>query len=242
MAVTCDKCPLRASGAFVPFTADEAKFMQRFKVGELTVAPGTRFLTEKTTSPQVYTALTGLGLRTKSMPKGRRQVVNFVFPGDFLGLQAGIMGEMGHSVIATTDMTLCVFDRAELWTLFRSQPDRAFDMTWIAASEEMFLGEALATLGQRTALQAVAWALFRLYRRGAVLGLTRGTRMPLPFRQQDLADALGLSLVHTNKTLAKLKARNLAVWQDGLLTLPDRDALAEIAGVETDDMRPRPLI
>jgi len=139
MTVKCANCPLRKLDAFLPFTAEQVKFMQRFKVGELTVEPQTTLLLEGSNAPQLFTVLSGQGLRTKSVPGGRRQVVNFVFPGDFVGLQAGIMGEMGHSVEATTQMKLCIFDRSEIWSLFKTHPDRAYDLTWLSASEEMFL-------------------------------------------------------------------------------------------------------
>lgn len=242
MAVKCENCPLRKLDTFLAFTVEEAKFMQRFKIGELTVEPQTTLLTEGSNAPQLYTVLTGQGLRTKTVADERRQVVNFVFPGDFLGLQAGIVGEMGHSVETTTQMTLCVFDRSEIWSLFKNHPDRAYDMTWLAASEEMFLGEALAAIGQRSALEAVSWALLRLSQKGKTLGLHDAGRMPLPFRQQDLADALGLSLVHTNKTLAKLKDMNLVLWHDGFLTIKDVEALSDIAGTKMDNIPARPLI
>jgi CRP-like cAMP-binding protein len=94
------------------------------------------------------------------------KVINFVFPGDFMGLQAGMLGEMGHSVEARTHMRMCVFNRSDFWTFFRSNPSRAFDITWLAAIEEHFLGETLATVGQRTALQAVSWAMLKFFERG----------------------------------------------------------------------------
>lgn len=242
MATKCDTCPLRKLDAFVDHSAEEAKFMQRFKVGELSVEPGTTLLTEGANAAQLYTVLSGQGLRTKRVGSDRRQVVSFVFPGDFLGLQAGVIGTMGHTVEATTAMTLCVFDRAELWSLFKNHPTRAFDMTWLAAAEEMFLGEALTAIGQRSALESVAWAMLRLFRRGQALGLTTGNQMPLPYRQQDLADALGLSLVHTNKTLAKFKARGMMTWADGMLTLNDEAALQQMIGEAETKIRPRPFM
>ncbi|PWJ22059.1 helix-turn-helix domain-containing protein [Jannaschia seohaensis] len=66
--------------------------------------------------------------------------------------------------------------------------------------------------------------------------------MVLPYRQQDLADALGLSLVHTNKTLAKLRARQMASRSDGVLTVPDLDARAAVAAMELEDLPARPLM
>ena len=242
MATSCEVCPLRTQPLFTTSSADEIRFMRRFKSGELTVEPGATILMEGARAPQLYTTLRGLGIRHKTLPSGRRQVINFVFPGDFLGLQAGVMGEMQHSVEATTRMTLCVFERRDLWNLFRHSVERAFDLSWLAAVEEHFLGEALTTVGQRSATERVAWALVRIYLRGQALGLTGREGMHLPYKQQDLADALGLSLVHTNKTLAKMRARGIATWSGGQLRVPDIAALAEVAEMEIEEPQQRPLI
>ena len=197
-AISCQKCPLRKQPLFVPFTDEDIAFMERFKTGELTVTAGTTILMEGSNSPQLYTVFSGMGVRFKTLENGQRQVINFLFPGDFAGLQAGVMGEMKHTVEATTEMMLCVFRREDLWLLFRSQPSRAYDLTWLAAVEEHFLGETIASIGQRSGIQRMAWALLRVYQRLRSVGLGRDGSVPLPFRQQDLADALGLSLVHTN--------------------------------------------
>lgn len=242
MATKCENCPLRRRDIFQDMSQDDLRFMQRFKVGELVVDDGTQILMEGSNSPQLFTALHGMGLRYKLLPNGKRQVVSLIFPGDFIGLQAGIMGEMGHSVEATTKMTLCVFDRSEMWSFFKERPERAFAMTWLAAVEEHFMGDALSTVGQRTAMQAVSWALARVFIRGRALGLENNGAMRFPFKQQDLADALGLSLVHTNKTLAAIKSRQLAHWSDGILRISDLGALAEIAMLDDLEPQKRPIM
>lgn len=169
-------------------------------------------------------------------------MINFLFPGDFAGLQAGLLGEMKHSVEATTSMTLCVFRRSALFELFQHHPERAYDLTWIAAVEEHFLGETIASLGQRDARQRIAWALVRIYERLKAVGMEVKNAVPLPYRQQDLADALGLSLVHTNKMLKTLRDAKLAEWQDGMLKIKNIPALAEIALIEDPAPDIRPLI
>ena len=221
---------------------EELEFMQRFKAGELTVEPGTPILMEGSNAPQLFTALSGMGIRDKMLANGERQVINFVFPGDFIGLQAGILGEMGHSVEARTPMRLCVFDRSEFWGFFKSHPSRAFDITWLAAVEEHFLGETLATVGQRSAIEAIAWALIKIFQRGESLNMVTNNCMELPYTQRDLADALGLSLVHTNKTLSKLKERQLVSWADRTLQINDLRPLAEIAMVSLDPPPVRPFM
>ncbi|MBU2360948.1 Crp/Fnr family transcriptional regulator [Loktanella sp. M215] len=242
MATKCSQCPLRRHSLFKPMNEQDVLAMQRFKVGELTIEAGTPVLIEGSNSPQLFTALRGMGLRYKTTMDGGRQVVNFVFPGDFIGLQAGVMGEMAHSVEASSKMTLCVFNRSELWNFFKSHPERGFDITWLAAVEEHFLGEALTSIGQRSAFEALSWALLRTFVRAEAIGLVQNRRMNLPYRQQDLADALGLSLVHTNKTLSKLRDQQLADWSDGHLTINDKVKLAEIARVELDLVPRRPLM
>lgn len=238
----CHECPLRRNDMFIPFSDEELAFMERFKIGELTVDSGTSILAEGTGSPQLFTVLKGMGLRFKILPNGNRQVINFLLPGDFIGLQAGLMGEMTHSVESTTPMTLCVFRRQDFWSLFAEQPERGFDVTWLAAVEEYLLGESLTSLGQRSAEERLAWALLAMHRRLTALGLGNGATVPMPYRQQDLADALGLSLVHTNKTLARLRSRQLVSWQAGKLTVPDVNALAKVAMLELAPLPRRPLL
>ena len=242
MTVKCQNCPLRGKPLFQSMSSDDVTRTQRFKSGELSVDPGTPILMEGSNAPQLYTALHGMGLRYKTLPDGRRQVINLIFPGDFVGLQAGIMGEMSHSVEATMRMTFCVFDRSGFFEWFSANPTRAFDLTWLAAAEEHFLGEALTTLGQRSATGAIAWALMKIMIRGEALGLAKNGSMPFPYRQQDLADTLGLSLVHTNKTLARLRERQLVAWSDGVLQIHDREKLVEIAQIEDKPAVERPII
>lgn len=243
MATTCNVCTLREKRCFKPMTPADVRRAGRYKRGEQRFAAGSTILAEGTRSLSLYTVLDGAGLRFKLLPDGRRQVLNFVLPGDFLGLQAAVMGEMCHSVEAVTPITACAFDRADFWEMMRENPEGTHDIVWLAASEEHFLGEMIATVGQRSAEERIAWAAIRLYRRGEALDLARDGRMAFPFRQQDLADALGLSLVHTNKTLARFRERGILDWANGMLLLHKPHEAARIAMVDFDAALPRrPLV
>ncbi len=244
--IRCESCPLHQFEVFADFSADDTAATQRFKSGEMQVEAGTTLLAEGSNAAQLYTTLEGMGVRYKTSEDGRRQVINFVFPGDFIGLQAGVMGEMQHSVEATTDMRLCVFDRSDLWPFMKANPERAFDLTWLSSVEEHMVAEALATVGQQPAVARIAWALLRLFRRGAAVGLANdGDSIPFPFRQQDLADAMGLSLVHTNRILRTLRESRCVEWHGDVLQILDLPGLIERAGLsyETEPFaRMRPLV
>lgn len=242
MTTQCKYCPLNRKEAFNRLSPQDLEFMQKFKTGELAVDPGTPILMQGSNAPQLFTALSGMGIRERHLKNGQRQVINFVFPGDFIGLQAGLLGKMGHSVEARSQMRLCVFNRSELWNFFKSNPERAFDITWLAAMEENFLGESLSSIGQRTAVQSIAWAMVKIFQRGEALGIVKNNTMDLPFTQRDVADAMGLSLVHTNKTLAGLKQKQLASWSDGCLQINNLETLAEIAMTDIKASQKRPFI
>lgn len=242
MITDCRDCPLRRRPGFATFSREDLEVTRRFKAGEMTVEPGTALLDEGTKSPQMFTVLSGLGLRSKLLPNGRRQVISFVFPGDFLGLQSGLMDAMKHSVASSTRMRLCVFERAEIGRLFAASASRALDVTWTAAAEEHLVAEAMTQIGQAAGRARIAWAMIRLYRRGEIAGLVENGAMEIPWRQQDLADAMGLSLVHTNKSLASLRGAQIASWADGRLRVDDMGALIRVAGGEPEAPEPRALI
>ena len=104
------------------------------------------------------------------------------------------------------------------------------------------LDENLLSVGRRSALERSAFLLLHLFARAEQVGLTRSSRLRLPLTQQHVADALGMSLVHTNKTLKRLHAANAIRWKDRVFELVDRASLVEIAGEDVKLLRPRPFI
>jgi CRP-like cAMP-binding protein len=148
---------LRPLKIFREFEPEELAFVSRFKKGELTVDKGATVLVEGNHSPHLYTVLSGWGFRYKLMSDGRRQILNYIMPGDLIGLQGSMMTEMQHSVEALSSMLLCVFQREQLPELYRNHPGLGYDLTWIAAREEQMLDENLLSVGRRTALERASY-------------------------------------------------------------------------------------
>ena len=239
----CIDCPLRRLSVFRKFTPEELKFVESLKSGELVADPGTPILAEGQNSPHLYTVLSGWAFRYKTLPDGRRQVLNFALPGDFLGLQSAIFKEMDHSVEALTRITLCIFPRQKLRSIFEGHADLAFDLTWIASREERLLDEQLLSVGRRSAIERLAYLFVHIVNRATGLNLVCPKRgVHLPFTQQHLADTLGLSLVHTNKTIRRLSDHGLLAWKNGYFKVLDEDALRRIAGYATNEQGQRPFI
>ena len=227
---------------FRAFSPEELKFVSGFKRGELVSEPASTILSEGAHSAQLFTLLSGWAFRYKMLEDGRRQILNYLLPGDLVGLQGSIIGEMQHSVETLSPVVLCVFQRDTLPTLFRNHPGLAFDITWLASREERMLDENLLSVGRRSALERAAYLIAFIHQRAARTGLTAGKALLIPISQQHVADTLGLSIVHTNKTLKKLVEKQLIRWHERVCEVLDVEGLKLVAGWEAPAETARPLI
>ncbi|CAN5231373.1 Crp/Fnr family transcriptional regulator [soil metagenome] len=228
---------------FKPASASQIEFIQQFKADHQTHDAGAILIREGATQANLMTLFDGLAFRYKTLSDGRRQVLNFLFPGDLIGLQESTDPLVSaNGVEALTPVQICVFGRDRLWDLYRAHPELGYDVTWLSAHEERILDENLLTVGRRSARERVAQLVLHLHKRARSLGLVADATMDFPFNQQLIADALGLSLVHTNKTLRRLRRDGLFELEDGRMRLLDGHALANLADY-FDSIEPqRPLI
>ena len=258
----CLDCPLRALPLFLPHSAEELALLQHIKRRERVLQAGETLIHEGESDTRLYTLLQGWGYRFKTLSDGRRQILNFLLAGDFIGVQQKMSDAAAHGVVMLTEARLCVFDRNALWELHRQQPSMGFNITWLTAHEESLVDDNLLSIGRRSAEERVATLLILLYKRAAAVHAVEADAVttsdtsagrasnagdlpgvPFPLTQQHLADALGLSLAHTNKTLRKLQRRGLYRIDDGRLQLLDPKALARLADLYGDGRPPaRPLI
>ena len=221
---------------------EEVDFIQKFKDGERHAAAGATILQEREHAVHLYTVLSGWVFRYRTLDGNRRQIINFGLPGDFLGLQATLDDKMSHGIETLTPVTLCHFERQKLWELYQNHPRLAYDLTWLAAQQERSLEEQLLTLGQRTAFERISFLLWHLFDRARQLGLVQNDTLDLPIRQQHLADSLGLSLVHTNKTLQKIREDGAIEVKERTLRVLDESRLIRHGLVDSNDTSVRPLL
>ncbi|HEY8707982.1 MAG TPA: Crp/Fnr family transcriptional regulator [Burkholderiaceae bacterium] len=242
--VPCRECPLRPLPLFLEHSAEELDLVQSLKRRELRVRAGETLIHEGQTDAPLYTLLSGWAFRFKTLRDGRRQILTFLLAGDFIGVQQKMGDAAAHGVDTLTDAVFCVFQRDALWELHRQQPSMGFNITWLTAHEESLVDDTLLSVGRRSAEERIATLLILLFKRAAALQPDGGASgVPFPLTQQHVADGLGLSLVHTNKTLRKLERRGLHRISDGRLYLRDAKALARLADLYGDGRPPqRPLV
>ncbi|WP_066766821.1 Crp/Fnr family transcriptional regulator [Croceicoccus pelagius] len=240
---TCTQCPLLSCPGLREQEKDRLALIQEFKHGELGVDRGEQVLVQDTKSEHLYTVLKGVLIRFRLMDDGRRQIINFLFPGDLIGLQATLDEPMTHGVEALTDARLCVFPRADFRHFVSQFPDLNYDIVWLAAKEEAALEEHLVALGQRNARERIAYLAMFLIERAEQTCLTSGPhKMSLAVTQGQIADMLGLSLVHTNRSLQSLRKDGLVRWTLTEIEIPDMDAVRDLVQVERANPKKRPFI
>ena len=240
----CRKCPLRELKLFHEASGEELELVQSLKRRERRLAAGESLIHEGQTDAPLYTLLRGWAFRYKTLSDGRRQILSFLLAGDFIGVQQKMADAAAHGVETLTDAVLCVFQRDSLWELHQRSPVMGFNITWLTAHEESMVDDTLLSVGRRSAEERIASLLIILFKRAAALQADAGASgVPFPLTQQHVADGLGLSLVHTNKTLRKLERRGLHHMADGRLHMRDVTSMARLADLYGDGRPPpRPLV
>jgi CRP-like cAMP-binding protein len=208
-----------------------------------TLPPHAVIYSEGEPSDELYTVYSGWVQRYKLLRDGRRQVLDFPLSGDFLGLQQDLLHHMDHSAETVTEVSLCVFPRRRLFELFRTHSEVAWRLTWLAASEQAALFERITDLGRRTATERIAHLLLELFHKLRWRGeVSKDNSCTIPLTQQQMADALGLSTPHLNRTLRILREKGLATFAEHRLTIHDVAQLSRMCDFQDTYLVPRPML
>ncbi|TMM46151.1 Crp/Fnr family transcriptional regulator [Qipengyuania marisflavi] len=241
--IPCEECGLQKCPGLRPLEPNQLQYMQEFKQGERLSERGDIIVAQGQVISHLYTVYSGVLIRYRSLDDGRRQIVNFMFPGDLIGLMGAFDEPSSHTIETLLDARLCMFTRKSFTQLIGKHPQLGFDLTWMAAKEEAALEEHIVSLGQRTAKERVAYLAVWLLDRAIGTGLAdKKNVLHLPITQAQIADMLGLSLVHTNRTIRALDKEDLVNWKSREICVPDMARTCEYAQYDRDFERVRPFI
>lgn len=215
-------------GSYLALTDAERDFLLNLERSVVRHPPKHDLLHQGERYGEVRVLREGWAVRHKALPDGRRQIINFVLPGDIIGIYSHLFEIADHSVSTLTQVEVATFALDRLMELFRGFPRLAAALAWSGAREEAMVTERLLSLGRRTALERVAHLIVELLRRLSVVQLAHSGHFTLPVTQEILADALGLSIVHINRTLRRLRESGLIEINGQRIAVTDLDQLAEV--------------
>lgn len=181
----------------------------------------------------VFVIETGWAIRFRMLEDGRRQIVNFMLPGDCFDLMAINRAKSDHNVSAASDVVLRRIQADIFLKMVANNARLASSFWWAAIQEEAILREQIIRVGRRSAKERTAHLILELNRRVASATGRLDDHLSLPVAQALLADALGLSVVHVSRTLTHLKAEGYIRMDNKGIEILRRDAMAAMCDFDS---------
>lgn len=219
----------RKLGAVVRLTKREQACLDAMQAKVRNISVGTEIVRDGEPYTQAYIVKRGWAIRFKSLSDGRRQILNFALPGDLVGLFAALFDVADHSVAALTDLEVHSVEPTSLVTMFATCPRLGAAVAWAAGREESILAEQVVRIGRRSAYERMAHIVIELLHRLRLVGAADHCSFELPLTQEILADTLGLSVVHVNRILRRLRDDGLLRIKGDRVAIDDLDRLMQIA-------------
>ena len=159
---------------------------------------------------------------------GARQIIDYYLPGDIINPFALVMHAANYSVTSISCLNVSIFKPDLLVSLCTVQPTIGLRFLEMLGWQDVRLVRLMTEIGWRTAYQRTAYLLLDLFERLKLVDKTVGNTFFAPVTQQMLADSLGMSIVHMNRTIKKLREDELIIIESNIVKLIDIVRLRQI--------------
>lgn len=221
---------IRRLGSAARFSEAELHELRHVPTAIRTIEAQRDIIHEGNPSAHCCVVLDGWTCCYQLLSEGRRQILSFHVPGDLPDLQSLYLPASDFGMATVTRASIAFVSHANL----RKVADGSAAIThalWRNALVSAATHRTwITSLGRRDARQKFAHLICELYLRLEAAGLASGHSMLMPLRQPDIADALGLTTVHVNRTLKGMRNEGLIDLRTRRLTILDWAALRAVAG------------
>lgn len=220
---------LRRYAALADLSADDVALLRLLAEGQSSIAAGQELECEGEPTRAPRLILSGWACRFRMLADGRRMIVTFLLPGDAICSRRGAPALAGVSAL-----TPCrAIDARPLWRAVAARDPThaklAHAQHILDVLDDCYLLDHVVRLGRQTAIERMCHLLLELRWRLETVGLVRACEFALPLTQEAIGDAVGLSIVHVNRTLQDMRRRTFIELRHGRVTLLEPERMAEIA-------------
>jgi len=188
----------------------------------------------------VFVVLSGWACRYKILPSGTRQITSFMLPGDSCDLHIAILDEMDHSIQTITKAAIATISRPAMEDMLDRSPRIGRALYAAQLIDEATLRAWIVSMGRRSSMERVAHLMCELYvRLQGVAGASPSSTVELPVSQLLLADALGMSPVHINRVIRRLREAGVMEISRRSLRITDPVGLVHVAGFDENYLHRR---
>lgn len=213
----CIDCAIRQFSVCASLDGVEMREFEHL-ARQIQFASGETVFAEEEMTTSFYSLLEGVMRLYKLLPDGRRQIVGFALPGDFLGMTTS--GRHNFSADAIGPVAVCRFSRVSFARFVEDKPHFLQRINELAVRELSQARDHMVLLGRRSAEEKVAAFLIGWRHRNIQLRGPSAT-VPLPMSRQDIADYLGLTIETVSRTFTKLERDGVIEIVSGGVTLPN---------------------
>src|SRR4051812_4166080 len=199
----------------------------RRREGEILVATGEE-------SSTIYFLESGWVARTRIIEDGRRQIIVVFLPGDLMGIKSMLLERQPDTIECLTAAHVRMIDHKQLLDLVSQDHASSVRLMFQLGEDERRLHNWVAALGKGSAEERIATLLLDLRGRLSWAGLANGEGFHMPMTQQEIADHLGLTLVHVNRVLRRLREAGIVTVQRGVVMVDELARLSQIAAPMQD--------
>lgn len=218
--------------ATAPLTCEQSEVLRGLQGRVHIVPPRTTIVRERTSVFKAYAIREGWAFAYKILPSGDRQIVDFLVPGDLVGFAGLLSNTATQSYETITEAELVEIPYAAVRGAAYKSPELMEAFLALTSRERDKLVEHLLDLGRRDSMARVAHLLLELNHRLRSVGRGSPTGYACPISQSLLADALGLTAIHVNRVLRRLRVDGLLTYRFGHVTFHDLGRLVEMTGFD----------
>lgn len=220
---------IRKLEAFAPLPEADRLLLDDVVGTSREVKAHTDLVREGDTPEHIQLILEGFACRYKLLADGKRHIMAYLIPGDFCDLHVFILKAMDHTIATLSPCRVVPIPRARILELME-RPAIARALWWCSLVDEATLREWLVNIGARSPEHRIAHLLCELLLRLQTVGLATDGSYELPITQAELGDTMGLTNVHVNRVLQRLRAEGLITLGQGTLTILDVPRLKAFSG------------
>lgn len=226
----CSSCHLRDFGLCQAVQSpQEIACLQSVRQPARFYPTGATVFSQGSHAVPLYNILSGWLFSYQLLHDGRRQILQFLLPGDVAGLDDDGREGVSHGLETLCESVLCAVPRDGFRRLSDCCPAVAERSRQMMVRDMNLLYEHVASLGRRTARERVAYLLLELAVRSCrSTRLINGMSLGMPLTQPILADALGLTAIHVNRVLRELREQGILELSRKRLTILDIERLTRL--------------
>ncbi len=224
---------IRKLRLLAPITADDEEALLALPYHCSRVRPRDYLVREGSVPTECCLLIDGYAARSKVAVDGGRQIVSFHMPGDILDLQHLFLDRADHDIQPVSDAKVAWLPMADLRDMIARRPTIATAFWRDTLVDASIFREWVLNVGRRDAKTRIAHMICEFIIRSEAVGLGSPDQIVLPFNQEEIADATGLTAVHVNRMLRELSEDGLIIRKGRSIEVRDWCQFQRVAGFKS---------